>query len=153
MVSSSPFRSAPLDESCDDCRERARVRCSRCGAPLCDSHAPAYGRRCGECEASFEARVNRPAVFLLPLGVWLLGLLSVAASVAITSGVPSFPILVAFGFGALFAAPFVVLGCRGLYFGWSRLRFLRQHHRRTRLPVQYSEESWFEVGESWAPRV
>jgi hypothetical protein len=51
---------------------------------------------------------------------------------------------------ALFFAPFFVAATRSIYFATSRLRFLRQRSNRARLPVNYSEESWFEVGESWS---
>jgi hypothetical protein len=41
------------------CERLARVRCARCGRPLCRSHRPAPDRRCRACESDFDRDLAR----------------------------------------------------------------------------------------------
>lgn len=147
---SRPFRDAPIRESCLTCSEPAEVRCDRCGTPLCTIHAPAGGNRCIDCEAVYHARISRPMVMLLPLGIWM-SLMLVAATylgVVMQTRV-HFNSWLALLLSTFFLAPFFVGAARSAYLLWARWRFLRERDDRCRLPLTHSIESWFDVGESW----
>jgi len=146
-----PFRDAPIRETCTDCESVADLRCERCGSPLCPEHAPARSSRCTDCESLFHARVSRPVICLMPLGLWLLGMFTLGvlgATVYYRHGIP-FSAGLALMLSTVFLSPFVVGAARSVYILITRWRFLRERDDRSRLPVQYSADSWFDVGESW----
>lgn len=149
-----PFREAPIRECCELCDAIAEQRCERCGAPLCAEHAPDRSSRCVDCEALYDARVNRPVVVLLPLGIWLasLALGGIALSTLFADSLHSGRATVWLLLASLFLTPFVVGTARSIYALATRWRFLHEHDQRSRSPVQYSAESWFEIGESWSRR-
>lgn len=50
-----PHRHQDFTELCQDCREPANSFCLRCGAPVCEAHAPPTDdQRCAECEARYD---------------------------------------------------------------------------------------------------
>ena len=79
-----PHRHQELVPLCRVCKEIAPRSCLRCGAPLCDEHAPGVpDRRCDSCEETFRlanrvllsaARGRRPAK-LTPRTVGIFGAL------------------------------------------------------------------------------
>ena len=144
-----PFRLAPIEEACTSCRAPALARCERCGAPLCSEHLAAPNLRCSDCEAGFQARVERPRIVLAPLIAWLL--IAPAVSIVTEIGAPFlFCGALKLLLGTLFIAPFVTIGYKACFRAIQRLRFLKERSVIARLPVHYSEDSWFELGDSWA---
>ena len=146
MFQGGPFRSASIREVCVVCKEPAVARCERCGAPMCEEHMPAPDRRCLDCELIYEARVQRPLVFLLPLGVWLAAMLVIATgvgSVFVRQDAP-FNAWMSLALMTIFLAPFAVIVFRVGYVVIARQRFLAQKSAARCQPVSYSEESWFE---------
>lgn len=136
------------------CEVIAEQRCERCGAPLCAEHAPDRSSRCVDCEALYNARVSRPVVVLLPLGIWLASLMlgGIALTTLFATSLHSGRAAIWLLLSSLFLTPFVVGTVRGIYTLTTRWRFLREHDQRSRSPVQYSVESWFEIGEGWSRR-
>lgn len=150
-MSGGPFRHAPVREICTACRELASARCTRCGVPLCASHAPPFGRCCIGCESTLESKIRRPAVFLIPLGVWLVfaavitvgvGMVFIRHHAPLSAWISLVMMLTLF-------TPAVVGAARLIYSWFTRRRFFAQRSVAARLPVDNSEESWFEAGERW----
>ncbi len=67
------------DSTCEACLEAPVMRCGRCGAPHCETHALAPGMRCTSCERDWieDAPIRRAAkwMFAPTIGVLAGGLL------------------------------------------------------------------------------
>lgn len=97
---------------------------------------------------AFEARVNRPAVLLVPLGLWLgaMGGIAFALGSFLIDCSGFFIGWVSLVSIALGMAPFSVGTAKLTYAFLARRGFLAERVALSRLPVSYTDESWFELG-------